>query len=118
GERPLGWYVRCTPSAHTRELLVEEGGFVYDSDAYNDDLPYFVEVLGRRHLVVPYSFVYNDARYVLPPGFTRPDDFFELCRAGLDELRREGATHPRMMSVGLHPRWIGQAARIGALRRL
>ena len=63
GQRPLGWYCRYGPSVHTRELLVEEGGFVYDADAYNDDLPYFTEVLGRRHLIVPYTFTYNDARW-------------------------------------------------------
>jgi peptidoglycan/xylan/chitin deacetylase (PgdA/CDA1 family) len=119
GERPVGWYVRATPSAHTRELLVEEGGFLYDSDAYNDDLPYFVEVLGRQHLVVPYSFVYNDSRFVLAPGYAHPDDFTELCSRGLRQLRREGqAGFPKLMSVGVHPRWIGQAGRIDALARL
>ena len=61
GERPRGWYCRYGPSVNTRELLVEEGGFVYDADAYNDDLPYFVDVHGTRHLVVPYSFTYNAA---------------------------------------------------------
>src|SRR5499427_7295673 len=65
GERPQGWYCRYGPSVHTRELLVEEGGFVYDADAYNDDLPYFTTVQGKRYLVVPYSLTYNDARFVL-----------------------------------------------------
>ncbi len=82
GQRPLGWYCRYGPSVHTRELLIEEGGFVYDSDAYNDDLPYYVEVKGKRHLVVPYSFTYNDARFVLPQGFSSPDSFFDLLRRG------------------------------------
>jgi peptidoglycan/xylan/chitin deacetylase (PgdA/CDA1 family) len=117
GERPLGWYCRYGPSVNTRELVVEEGGFVYDADAYNDDLPYFTEVLGKRHLVVPYTLTYNDGRYVLPQGYSAPSDFFDICRRGLDEYRREGeAGYPKMMSIGLHPRWVGQAARVNALR--
>jgi peptidoglycan/xylan/chitin deacetylase (PgdA/CDA1 family) len=119
GVRPLGWYCRYGPSVNTRELVVEEGGFVYDADAYNDDLPYFVEVKGKRHLIVPYSFTYNDGRYVLAQGFGSPSDFFDLCRRGLDELRREGhGGYPKMMSIGLHPRWAGQAGRTSALREL
>ena len=118
GQRPLGWYCRYAPSANTRELLVEEGGFVYDSDAYNDDLPYFTAVKGKRHLIVPYSLTYNDARFVQSPGYASPNDFFETCREGLDELRGEGAAgYPKMMSVGLHPRFGGQAARASGLRR-
>lgn len=116
GERPRGWYCRYGPSVHTRELLVEEGGFEYDSDAYNDDLPYFTEVGGKRHLVVPYSLTYNDAKFSMPPGYAHPGDFFELCRRGLDYLWEEGSTHPRMMSIGLHPRLVGQAARTHPLR--
>lgn len=117
GERPLGWYCRYGPSVHTRELLVEEGGFVYDSDAYNDDLPYFVTVAGKRHLVVPYSLATNDGGFVRPVGFARPSDYFDRQRRALDVLRREGAAgRPKMMSVGLHPRWVGQAARASALR--
>src|SRR5262249_40498362 len=64
GERPVGWYSKAPPSPATRELLVEEGGFLYDSDSFADDVPYFTEVLGRRHLVVPYSLVTNDAKYI------------------------------------------------------
>ena len=117
GERPLGWYCRYGPSVNTRELVVEEGGFVYDADAYNDDLPYFTEVKGQRHLVVPYTLTYNDGRYVLAQGYSGPSDFFDICRRGLDEYRREGeAGYPKMMSIGLHPRWVGQAARTNALR--
>ena len=115
GKRPLGWYCRYGPSVHTRELVAEEGGFVYDSDAYNDDLPYFVDAAGRRHLVVPYTFTYNDARFVSVGGHASPSDFFDQLRRGLDYLWDEGETHPRMMSVGLHPRLIGQAARASAL---
>ena len=116
GSRPQGWYCRYGPSIHTRELLVEEGGFVYDSDAYNDDLPYYTEVKGKRHLIIPYSFTYNDGRYVLSQGFSDPTSFFDQCRRGLDYLWDEGATHPRMMSIGLHSRWAGQAGRTSALR--
>lgn len=112
GARSLGWYWRYGPSVNTRELLVEEGGFLYDSDAYNDDLPYFTEVKARRHLVVPYSMTYNDMQ-----GTRSPADFLDYCRRGLDELSREGdAGYPKMMSVGLHPRLIGQAGRTSALR--
>jgi hypothetical protein len=104
---------------NTRELVVEEGGFVYDADAYNDDLPYFTEVLGKRHLIVPYTLTYNDARYVLPQGYSSPSDFFDYCRRGLDEYRREGAAgYPKVMSIGLHPRWAGQAGRVSGLREL
>jgi peptidoglycan/xylan/chitin deacetylase (PgdA/CDA1 family) len=69
GERPVGWFCRYGPSINTRELLAEEGGFLYDSDAFNDDLPFFTEVNGKRHLVLPYTHVYNDGRYVLAPGY-------------------------------------------------
>ena len=115
GERPLGWFNRCTSSVHSRELVVEEGGFVYDSNAYNDDLPYFVEVNGTRHLIVPYSFSYNDMRFVFP-GYADPGSFFEYLRRGLDLLWDEGATHPKIMSIGLHPKWVGQAGRASALK--
>ena len=88
------------------------GPFLYDSDAYNDDLPYFAEVKGRRHLVVPYSMTYNNMQ-----GSRSPADFLDYCRRGLDELSREGnAGYPKMMSVGLHPRLIGQAGRTSTLR--
>jgi peptidoglycan/xylan/chitin deacetylase (PgdA/CDA1 family) len=119
GERPVGWLSRFCASVNTRELLVEEGGFLYDSDAFNDDLPYFVDVGGKRHLVLPYTDVYNDGRYVMAQGFASPSDFFDACRRGLDELLREGrAGFPKMMSIGLHPRWAGQACRVSALREL
>jgi peptidoglycan/xylan/chitin deacetylase (PgdA/CDA1 family) len=115
GERPQGWYSRYAPSVHTRELLVEDGGFRYDADAYNDDLPYFVNVTGTRHLVVPYTLVHNDIRYATQ-GFPSPRDFFEACRMAFDLLWEEGATQPRMMTIGLHPRLTGQPGRAAALR--
>ena len=117
GERPLGWYCRYGASVNTRELLVEEGGFVYDADVYNDDLPYFTEVNGKQHLIVPYTLTYNDGRYVLAQGYSSPSDFFDTCKRGLDEFRREAEEgHPKMMSIGLHPRWAGQAGRTNGLR--
>jgi peptidoglycan/xylan/chitin deacetylase (PgdA/CDA1 family) len=112
GKRPLGWYWRFSPTVHTRDLLVEEGGFLYDSDAYNDDLPYFVEVQGQRHLVIPYSTTYNDGQ-----GDRSPRSFVDYCIRGFDELAREGAAGaPKMMSIGMHPRRMGQAGRASALR--
>ncbi len=116
GTRPVGWNSRYGPSVHTRELLVEEGGFIYDSDAYNDDLPYFTSVGGRRHLVIPYTKTYNDTRFVLAQGFGTPDHFLATCRRALDLLWEEGEEAPKMMSIGLHARIMGQAARASALR--
>lgn len=114
GERPIGWYCRYGPSVSTRELVVEEGGFLYDSDAYNDDLPYVTQVNGTPHLVVPYSLTYNDLQ-----GDKSPDDFADFCQRGLDELWLEGDRgYPKMMSIGLHPRLVGQAGRISALREI
>lgn len=115
GERPLGWFDRCTPSVNTRELVVEEGGFVYDSNAFNDDLPYYVSVNEKKHLIVPYSFAYNDMRFITP-GYSDPNSFFTYLKCGLDYLWDEGATHPRMMSIGLHPKWVGQAGRMVAVK--
>ena len=116
GQRPLGWYCRTGPSMNTRELVVEEGGFVYDSNSYNDDLPYYTQVNGKRWLVIPYSLEVNDSKF-WRGWMTRPDDFFEVARDTFDQLYREGATHPKMMSVGLHCRIIGKPARAAALRR-
>ena len=114
GRRPVGWYTGRV-SLHTRRLLREEGGFVYDSDAYNDDLPYFTP--GSRHLVIPYTLVNNDARYLLPTGFACGDEFFLHLRDAFDLLWHEGASRPKMMSVGLHGRISGHPARAMALVR-
>ena len=116
GQRPLGWYCRYGPSVNTRELVVEEGGFIYDCNAYNDDLPYYTNVNGKKWLVVPYSLEVNDARF-WRGGMIRPSDFFETARNTFDLLYEEGATHPKMMSVGLHCRIIGKPARAVALRQ-
>jgi len=118
GERPLGWYCRSFPSIHSRELIVAEGGFLYDSDASNDELPYFVDVGSAPFLVVPYSKVYNDNRYLISPTYSTPNDFFESLRAAVGYLCDEAAAGhgARMMTVGLHERWSGQASRATAIR--
>lgn len=115
GQRPLGWYSRYSPSIHTRELLVEEG-FVYDSDSYADDLPYFTDVGGRRHLVVPYTLTTNDGRFTTSPGYSDPHSFLDHLVRAFDHLWDEGREVPKMMSIGLHPRIAGQPARAHALR--
>jgi allantoinase len=118
GRRPLGWYTG-RPSPNTRRLLIEHGGFLYDSDAYNDDLPYWVRVAGRPHLVVPYSFDTNDSRLQRGGDFSTGEEFFVYNRDAFDWLYRLGAAgRPRMMTIGLHGRIIGRPGRIGALLRL
>ena len=116
GSRPRGWYCR-EMSVNTRELVVEEGGFFYDSDTYNEDLPYWTNVHGTNHLVVPYSLVVNDARYILGTGYGSPEQFFETAKATVDRLRNDGDEVGRMMSIGLHPRISGNPARSDALAR-
>jgi len=116
GERPLGWYTGRN-SANTRRLVVEEGGFLYDADAYNDDLPYWVTVEGKPHLVVPYTLDANDMRFATPQGFNAGDQFFNYLRDSFDTLYAEGEAHPRMMSIGLHCRLAGRPGRIEALAR-
>lgn len=116
GARPRGWYCR-EMSVNTRELVVEESGFFYDSDTYNEDLPYWTNVHGTSHLVVPYSLVVNDARYILGTGYGSPEQFFETAKATVDRLRNDGDDVGRMMSVGLHPRISGNPARSDALAR-
>jgi allantoinase len=117
GERPLGWYCRYAPSEHTRRLLVEEGGFLYDSDAYNDELPYWTRVGGRAHLVVPYTLTNNDTQFIRGNAATGRD-FYRFLRAAVDLLRAEGRTAPGMMSVGMHMRLLGHPARAAGLARL
>ena len=117
GQRPLGWYCRYGPSVNTRRLVVEEGGFLYDSDCYNDDLPYWVEVGGKPHLVVPYAMDTNDAKYAGSPGFSTSDDFFTYCKDTFDVLYAEGVTSPKMMSIGMHCRFLGRAGRTAGLTR-
>ena len=116
GERPLGWYTGRT-SENTRRLVLEEGGFLYDADSYDDDLPYWTRVGDRSHLVVPYTLDNNDMRFATPQGFNSGEQFFAYLRDAFDTLYAEGATLPRMMSVGLHCRLVGRPGRIRALER-
>jgi putative urate catabolism protein len=117
GERPYGWYCRYAPSENTRRLVVEEGGFLYDSNAYDDDLPYWVKVSGKNHLVIPYTLDVNDMKFSVPPGFTAPSGYFEYMKDTFDVLYREGKKQPKMMSVGLHTRLAGRPGRAAALER-
>jgi peptidoglycan/xylan/chitin deacetylase (PgdA/CDA1 family) len=116
GVRPRGWFNRYGPSVNTRELLSEIGGFLYDSNALNDDLPYYTSVRDRPWLVVPYSFEVNDARY-WRGGLVSIDDFYVYMKSAFDRLYEEGSLVPRMMSVGLHCRISGTPARSVAVER-
>ncbi len=116
GSRPLGWYQGRT-SPNTARLVVEEGGFVYDADSYADDLPYYDTTHGKPQLIVPYTLDTNDMRFVAPQGFNSGDQFFTYLKDNFDMLYAEGATTPKMMSVGLHCRVVGKPARAAALAR-
>ncbi|SFI30167.1 polysaccharide deacetylase family protein [Albimonas pacifica] len=119
GAAPVGWHTRSASSPNTRRLLAEHGGFLYDSDAYDDDLPYTVAVAGRPHVVLPYAFDTNDMRFEPGGGFIQARDFADYCLAALERLRAEAARgEARMLSIGLHPRLIGRPARIGGLETL
>lgn len=117
GVRPVGWHTRSATSAATRRLLIAEGGFIYDSNAYNDDTPYRADAGGRDFVVLPYSFDTNDMRFQRGGGFVFGDDFARYCCDAFDVLYAEGRRFPRMMSVGLHLRIIGRPGRINGLRR-
>jgi peptidoglycan/xylan/chitin deacetylase (PgdA/CDA1 family) len=117
GQRPVGWHTRSACTPHTRALLVERG-FLYDSDAYNDDTPYFVPVDGRRHLVLPYAFDTNDMQFQHTQRFDTAASFAEYVRDAADWLADEGRTMPRMLSVGLHLRMIGRPGRMKALEAI
>jgi peptidoglycan/xylan/chitin deacetylase (PgdA/CDA1 family) len=112
GQAPVGWHSRSASSVNTRRLLVEHGGFLYDSNAYNDDLPYLVKVADRPHVVLPYSFDTNDMRFTKAETFRLGSDFATYLKDSYDWLEREGG---RMMSVGLHLRIIGRPGRIAGL---
>ena len=115
GTRPFGWYTGRA-SANTRKLIIEEGNFLYDSDSYADDLPYWVSENDKQHLVIPYTLDNNDMRFVTQ-GLPTSEHFFTYLKDSFDLLYAEGATTPKMMSIGLHCRLIGRAGRIGALTR-
>jgi peptidoglycan/xylan/chitin deacetylase (PgdA/CDA1 family) len=116
GRHPSGWYCRYGPSVSTRKLVVEEGGFQFDCDAYNDDTPYYVDVNGAQHLVIPYTPDVNDFRFWSSPGIFQGEQFFQYASASFDTLYEEGVVKPRMMSIGLHPRMIGRPGRINGLK--
>ena len=121
GQAPQGWYTG-RDSPNTRRLVVEHGGFTYDSDNYGDDLPFWTEVTTstgetRPHLVVPYALDTNDMRFATPQGFNTGDDFFNYLRDAFDVLYAEGEEHPRMLSIGMHCRLLGRPGRMRALQR-
>lgn len=115
GRRPRGWYTGRA-SRNTRRLVREEGGFLYTSDSYNDDLPYWLEG-SPPLLAIPYTLVTNDARYLLPTGPACGDDFFHTLKDAFDLLWHEGVAQAKMMSIGLHGRISGHPARAMALAR-
>ncbi|WP_420854583.1 allantoinase PuuE [Sneathiella marina] len=116
GERPLGWYTGRT-SPNTRRLVAEEGGFLYDADAYDDDLPYWIREAGRDQLIIPYTLDVNDMRFASLQGFNSGEQYFTYLKDSFDTLYEEGADAPKMMSVGLHCRLVGRPGRIAALKR-
>ena len=121
GQAPYGWYTG-RDSPHTRRLLLDHGGFEYDSDYYGDDLPFWMKVRKSDgavvpHLVVPYTLDVNDMRFALPQGYSQADDFFVYLRDSFDVLYAEGETSPKMMSVGMHCRLLGRPGRIVALQK-
>jgi len=116
GSPPVGWYTGRI-SLRTRRLVAEHGGFLYDSDSYADDLPYYVQAAGKPLLILPYTLDNNDMKFAVPPGFTANDGFTQHLTDAFDFLRREGQKTPKMMSVGLHCRLAGRPARAAALER-
>lgn len=116
GKRPVGWHTRCPHTLDTRRLLMEEGGFLYDSDAYDDDLPRLRRDAGRPYVIVPYSLDTNDMRFQRPDSpFLTSRHFAEYVNDAFDCLIEEGETAPKMMTVGLHTRIIGRPSRSRAL---
>ena len=118
GKRPEGWYTGRN-SPNTRRLIIEEGGFLYDSDSYDDDLPYWENSFDteKKHLIIPYTLDVNDMRFASPQGFNSGDQFFNYLKDSFDALYKEGETSPKMMSVGMHARILGRPGRIMAMRR-
>ena len=116
GKRPDGWYTgRCSPN--TRDLVMEDGGFLYDSDSYSDDLPYWENRNKKKQLIIPYTLDNNDMRFATNQGFNTGDHFFSYLKDSFDVLYEEGKTNPKMMSVGLHCRLIGKPGRIQSLKK-
>ena len=116
GQRPLGWYTgRCSPN--TLDLVIDEGGFLYCSDTYSDDLPYWIKKGNKKQLMIPYTLDNNDMRFATNQGFNSGDQFFSYLKDSFDTLYLEGKNSPKMMSVGLHCRLIGRPGRIQSLRK-
>jgi len=116
GQRPLGWYTgRCSPN--TRDLVMNEGGFLYDSDSYSDDLPYWEYRNNKKQLIIPYTLDNNDMRFATNQGFNSGDQFYTYLKDSFDVLYEEGKTSPKMMSIGLHCRLIGRPGRIQSLKK-
>ena len=116
GERPLGWYTGRN-SVNTLKAVLDEGGFLYSSDSYADDLPYWVNGPKGPHLIVPYTLDANDMRFINAQGFGAGDDFFGYLKDAFDLLYAEGERAPKMMSVGLHCRLVGRPGRAAGLAR-
>ena len=129
GYQPTGWYTG-RDSPNTRELVVEQGGYSYDSDSYADELPYWLnvkvqqgnDIIRKPHLVIPYSLETNDMRFSSSPGYTHAEPFFQYLKDSFDTLYAEaemnkGTQVPKMLSIGLHCRMIGRAGRIVALKK-
>ena len=117
GQRLKGWYCRYAPSQNTRRLLVEHGGFVYDSDSYSDDLPYWVKVGDVDHLVIPYALDTNDVKFGAPASYASGEDFYRYITDAFDQLWEEGSERPRMLSIGLHQRLVGRPGRARSLAK-
>jgi peptidoglycan/xylan/chitin deacetylase (PgdA/CDA1 family) len=118
GKPPAGWF-SGRPSVNTRRLIVEAGGFLYDRDALNDELPYWVQVSGKPHLIVPYSYETNDNRFDRNTGFGSASDFAQYMIDTFDLMYEEGLTSPKLMSIGLHDRLIGRPGRaVGLIKFL
>ena len=116
GVEPLGWYTRYAPSENTRELIASHGGFIYDSNSYSDDIPYYVEANNKPWLVIPYSLEVNDTRF-WRGGMNRPSDFLETLINTFDVLYEEGDENPKLMNIGLHCRIAGRPSRAGILKQ-
>ena len=116
GQRPLGWYTgRCSPN--TRDLVINDGGFLYDSDSYSDDLPYWETRGKKKQLIVPYTLDNNDMRFATNQGFNSGDQFFNYLKDSFDVLYKEGEKNPKLMSVGLHCRLVGKPGRLKSLEK-
>lgn len=116
GVRPVGWYTRYAPSENTRKLIASHGGFLYDSNSYSDDIPYYVDVDNNPWLVIPYSLEVNDTRF-WRGGMNRPSDFLETLINTFDVLYEEGAENPKLMNIGLHCRIAGRPSRAAVLKQ-